>query len=270
MNVAIISLFPEIIQNYFNYGVISRSIKSGLVNIDYFNPRDYAEDKYSTVDDTPFGGGSGMVLKPDVMIKTIEAAINIDINNYDNTKSNKPKIIYLTPQGQGITQQEIHKLIKNISYTDKNNNINKNNYDYIFISGRYEGLDQRVIDKYVDLEYSIGDYILSGGELPILVLLDAMIRLIPGVLGNKQSSIDESFSISLSGLLEYPQYTKPAILKTGEKVPEVLLSGHHQEIKRWKMKQSLGRTWQRRPNLIKYSDLTSEQKALLEEFKLEQ
>lgn len=216
MNFAVISLFPEIISDYFNLGVLSKALKNNTVNIKYYNPRDYSDCKHGSVDDKPFGGGDGMVLKPEPLIKAIIAA---------KQEFPQAKVIYLTPQGKSFLQSTANALIKA-------------NNPLILLSGRYEGIDQRVIDNYVDYEISIGDYILSGGELPALVIMDAIIRLLPGVLGGKSSTNVETFSDELSGLLEYPQYTRPAEYNN-LKVPEVLLNGNHQDILRWRMKQSL-------------------------------
>ncbi len=246
MKFAVISLFPEIISSYFSVGVLSSALKNNKISIQYYNPRDYSDSKHGHIDDKPFGGGSGMVLKPEPLIKAITAA-----------KKELPdaKVVYLTPQGKVFVQSTANALI------------NESN-PLIFLSGRYEGIDQRVIDNYVDYEFSIGDYILSGGELPALVIMDAITRLLPNVLGGEESTNIESFSEKLSGLLEYPQYTRPA-LYNNLKVPEVLLNGNHQEIFRWRIKQSLGKTWLQRPNLLKCGILTNHEKLLLEEFKQE-
>lgn len=246
MKFSIISLFPELFHNYFNYGVISRAINKQLVDISYYNPRDYSDCKHGTVDDKPFGGGAGMVLKPDPVVKSIRA-----------TKNEQPdaKVVYLTPQGKLFKQTDAKQLVKD-------------NSSLIFLSGRYEGVDERVISNHVDYEYSIGDYVLTGGELPAMVMIDAITRLIPGVLGDAESFATDSFSTGLNGLLEYPQYTRPYDFE-GEKVPEVLLSGNHKDIANWRLKQSLGRTWLRRPNLLKYVNLTEYENKLLLEFKQE-
>jgi len=246
MKFAVVSLFPEIITNYFNYGVVGRAAQKNLVDIKYYNPRNYTTDVHHTVDDKPYGGGAGMVLKPEPLDKAIiDAKKNLE----------NPKVIYLTPQGGLLTQNKI----KDFALQQQ---------PLILLSGRYEGLDQRIIDKHVDYELSIGDYILSGGELAVLVMLDGIIRLLPGVLGDNNSALDESFSQNLFGLLEYPHYTRPTDY-LGDKVPEVLLNGNHQQIKRWREKQVLGRTWLRRPNLLECESLSHQQLQLLEEFKLE-
>ncbi len=251
MNFAVISLFPEIFDSYFNCGVVGRAIKNKIATVTSFNPRDYTEDKYGTVDDKPYGGGAGMVLKPEPLGKAIDAAkrrLSGSQGHYDR----QSQVIYLTPQGKPLHQNTVR------SYAEDKKPL-------ILLCGRYEGLDERIIEQYVDEEYSIGDYVLSGGELPALVLLDAIIRLLPGALGDEDSVLDESFSESLLGLLEYPQYTRPSCYNNN-KVPDVLQSGHHEQIKRWRQKQVLGRTWLRRPNLLECVSLTLEQEQLLKEF----
>ncbi len=248
MKFAVVSLFPDMIENYFNIGVIGRAIRNNATNINCYNPRDFAEDQYKTVDDKPYGGGAGMLLKPEPLSKAIITAKN-QLNNPET------KVIYLSPQGSVLTQEIIRKYVSL-------------SQPLVLVCGRYEGIDQRVIDEHVDYEHSIGDYVLSGGELAALVMLDSMIRLLPGVLGDDSSVVNESFSDNLFGLLEYPQYTRPAEY-FDKKVPDVLLSGNHQEIMRWRLKQVLGKTWLRRPNLLECQSLSHEQMQLLEEFKLE-
>lgn len=259
MQFAVISLFPEIIQNYFQYGVAGRAVKNNTVSISYYNPRDYSECKHSAVDDRPFGGGSGMILKPEPLGAAIDAAKKNLVLSTDKdstqTQHQPPMVIYLSPQGKKVNQP----LIK--QYADEQQSL-------ILLAGRYEGIDQRVIDKYVDHECSIGDYIISGGELAALVLMDAIIRLLPGVLGDSQANLDETFSDNLAGLLEYPQYTRP-VDYCGLKVPDILQNGDHSKIHEWRHKQVLGRTWIRRPNLLEYANLTEEQERLLAEFKQE-
>ncbi|MBP9721645.1 MAG: tRNA (guanosine(37)-N1)-methyltransferase TrmD [Gammaproteobacteria bacterium] len=246
MKFSIITLFPELFKNYFSMGVVGRAVQNNLVSVDYYNPRDYTDNKYGSVDDKPYGGGAGLVLSPQPLIEAINTA-----------KKHIPdaKVIYLTPQGNQLTQKAISV------YAEEKKPL-------VLLCGRYEGIDQRVIEHYVDQEYSIGDYILSGGELPALVLLDSIIRLLPGALGDAKSAQNDSFSENLSGFLEYPHYTRPNQY-IGLKVPEVLQSGNHQQIKRWREKQVLGRTWLRRPNLLECVRLTLEQQELLAEFILE-
>lgn len=255
MKFAVVSLFPEIFRSYFNYGVVGRAVSNNIVNISYHNPRDFTESKYGTVDDAPFGGGAGVILKPEPIAKAIIDAKTHLVGRGADDSIKASKVLYLTPQGKSFTQQEANRLA-----SSKN--------PVILLSGRYEGVDQRIIDSFVDDEYSIGDYILSGGEIPALVILDSIIRLLPGVLGDNDSSAEESFSDNLNGLLEYPHYTRPVEFN-GVKVPDVLRSGNHQEIAKWRLKQSLGRTWLRRPNLLKCVNLTEKESLLLEEFKIE-
>lgn len=197
-----------------------------------WNPREFTDDPRRTVDDRPYGGGAGMVLTPSPLVKAIHTAKCRQLS----TGVKLSKTIYLSPQGRVLTQQ----LVEELSTFD----------GLVLLSGRYEGVDERVIEESVDLEVSIGDYVLSGGELPAMVLLDALIRLLPGVVNHSESVVDESHS---SGMLEYPQYTRPEVFN-GRRVPEVLLSGHHDDIRRWRQEQSLARTRQRRPDLLKTED----------------
>ncbi len=236
---SIITLFPEMFQS-LQYGVVGRAIRNHLVDISYWNPHDYASDAHHTVDDIPYGGGPGMVMKFEPLHAAIQAA---------KTKiGENSKVIHLSPQGRLLTQQAAIDLVANKKI--------------ILVSGRYEGIDERFIEEHVDEELSIGDYVLSGGELPAMVLIDAMIRLIPGALGHEDSASQDSFA---AGLLDYPHYTRPKIIAS-KSVPKVLLSGDHATIARWRLKQALGRTWQRRPNLIKRRSLTQQEHDLLQEF----
>tara|TARA_B100001559_G_C16468896_1_gene607946 strand:- start:449 stop:1186 length:738 start_codon:yes stop_codon:yes gene_type:complete len=240
VNFTFISLFPEIIRSTLNESITKRAIEKSLISFETINPRDYLETK-ERIDDKVYGGGPGMLLKSEPLMKALDHAIS---------KLDRPasKIIYLSPKGKPFTQEtaEAMALEKNI----------------IFICGRYEGIDQRIIDHYVDDEISIGDYVLSGGELPALVVFDAITRNIEGVLGDDASLEQESFS---GGLLEYPQYTRPEKMKLGE-VPKQLLSGNHGIIEQWRKKQMLGITALRRKDLLEKFKLSSEEKALLEEF----
>ena len=221
-------------------GVIGRAVKSGKISVDTFNPRDFTHDRHRTVDDRPYGGGPGMLMMVKPLTDAIHAAKNIGGEN--------SKVIYLSPQGKPLDQAGVKRLAS-IERT-------------ILICGRYEGIDERVIESHVDEEVSIGDYVLSGGELPAMVLMDAVARLVPGVLGHKASAVEDSFT---DGLLDCPHYTRPEVLE-GQKVPEVLLSGDHEKIRQWRLMQSLGRTMQRRPDLLNHLALTEEQKRLLELF----
>ncbi|WP_396587309.1 tRNA (guanosine(37)-N1)-methyltransferase TrmD [Bermanella sp. R86510] len=243
MRFGIISLFPEMYQALTDFGVTSRAVSKGLVSVECWNPRDYTHDKYQTVDDRPYGGGPGMLMKVEPLKFAIEAA--------KAKLGSKSKVIYLSPQGQTLTQEKAENLAKEESV--------------IFLAGRYEGIDERLLEVHVDEEISIGDYVLSGGELASMVVMDTVIRLVPGVLGHDMSAVEDSF---VDGLLDCPHYTRPEMY--GErKVPDVLLSGNHEKIKRWRLKQALGRTWQRRPDLLAKRQLSEEEQALLQEYKRE-
>jgi tRNA (guanine37-N1)-methyltransferase len=225
-------------------GVIGRAIKNGTIEFNSWNPRDFAYDKHRTVDDRPYGGGPGMLMMVQPLTDAIHAA--------KAAAGEGAKVIYLSPQGRKLDQQGVKHLAKT---SDK----------LILVAGRYEGIDERVIQSEIDEEWSIGDFVLSGGELPAMTLIDAVSRMIPGVLGHELSAEEDSFA---NGLLDCPHYTRPEILD-GQRVPEVLLSGNHEKIRQWRLKQSLGRTWLRRPDLINDLALTEEQQKLLTEFQTE-
>lgn len=253
MKISIITLFPDFINQYTSFGIIARAIKARLLKFTAIDLRQFGLDKRKTVDDRPYGGGLGMVLRPDVVIKAITKARGRQSNN---KSAKQTRVILLTPQGKVFNQAQARRLAKY-------NNL-------VFVSGRYEGFDERV-RKFVDEELSIGDYVLMGGELPALVISEAILRLVPGVLGKDESADNESFAVvkSVAGssstsnfkaqtLLEYPQYTKPEILevKAGAKtkklrVPKVLLSGHHLNVQKWRHSEALKRTKKRRPDLLK-------------------
>lgn len=230
MNIYLITLFPELIQQATSFGVLGRAIRQQQLRLLCFNPRDYAEDKHRTVDDRPYGGGPGMLMKVEPLAKAIMAAKQASERHVADKAT---KVVYLSPQGQQLNQQ----LVVNIA-AQKN--------DLILIAGRYEGIDERLIEALIDEEWSVGDYVLSGGEFAALVVVDAITRLIPGVLGDDESAIQDSF---MQGLLDCPHYTRPETVN-GQNVPAVLLSGDHKAIQRWRLKQSLGRTWLRRPDLL--------------------
>lgn len=241
MRFDVITLFPEMIKYAAQIGVTGKAIENAIVTLNVWNPRDYTHDKHKTVDDRPFGGGQGMVMKYQPLHDAVIAA-KMDA---------KPdcKVVYLSPQGKPLTQA----LLSNASRTSQ----------LILVAGRYEGLDERFIQQDCDDEWSLGDYVISGGELAALIVIDGITRLLPNVLGNEQSALQDSHS---NGLLDYPQYTRPEIVE-GMTVPDVLLSGNHAEISRWRMKQALGRTWQKRPDLLKNKTLSAEQERLLAQFK---
>lgn len=239
MKFDIITLFPEMF-SAIQYGVVGRALKQKRIHIQYWNPRDFAKDKHRTVDDRPYGGGPGMLMAYQPLHDALGAAKKAD--------TSPAKTLYLSAQGKPLT----HEIAANLSTLPR----------LIFIAGRYEGVDQRFIDLEVDEEYSIGDYVLSGGELPTMVMIDAITRLLPGVLGHDQSAEKDSF---VSGLLDHPHYTRPEEI-AGLSVPKVLLSGDHEAIARWRLKESLGNTWQKRPDLLKRRILSSEEQKLLDEY----
>lgn len=243
MFIGIVSLFPEMFRAITDYGVTGRAVKSGLLSVQCWSPRDFTYDRHRTVDDRPYGGGPGMLMMVQPLREAIDAA--------KVSAGEGAKVIYLSPQGRKLNQTGVCKLA--------------DNQKMILVCGRYEGIDERVIQTEIDEEWSIGDYVLSGGELPAMTLIDSVARFIPGVLGHQASAKEESFA---DGLLDCPHYTRPEVL-AGMEVPPVLLSGNHVEIRRWRLKQSLGRTWLRRPELLECLALTDEQAVLLAEFQLE-
>ncbi|GKW13418.1 MULTISPECIES: tRNA (guanosine(37)-N1)-methyltransferase TrmD [Pectobacterium] len=243
MWIGVISLFPEMFRAITDYGVTGRAVKNGLLNVQYWSPRDFTYDRHRTVDDRPYGGGPGMLMMVQPLRDAIHAA--------KAAAGEGARVIYLSPQGRKLDQQGVRQLATN--------------QKMILVCGRYEGIDERVIKTEIDEEWSIGDYVLSGGELPAMTLIDSVARFIPGVLGHQASAEEDSFA---DGLLDCPHFTRPEILE-GMEVPAVLLSGNHAEIRRWRLKQSLGRTWLRRPELLKSLALTDEQTRLLAEFQRE-
>lgn len=244
MWIGVISLFPDMFHAITDFGVTGRAVKRGLLEINLWNPRDFAHDKHRTVDDRPYGGGPGMLMMVQPLRDAIQAA--------KQAAGDDVKVIYLSPQGKKLTQSGVAELAQH--------------QKLILVAGRYEGIDERVIQSEIDEEWSIGDYVLSGGELPAMTLVDAVSRLVPGVLGDMASAEQDSFT---DGLLDCPHYTRPENLD-GVMVPDVLLSGNHEHIRRWRLKQSLGRTWQRRPELLNNLALTDEQAKLLAEYVQEQ
>lgn len=239
MKIAVITLFPEMFAALTDYGVSGRAVKNGALRVQCFNPRDFAEDRHNTVDDRPYGGGPGMVMMIEPLRKALSEA--------RSWAGDSARVIYLSPQGTLLNQHLVGEAAAG--------------QDLILIAGRYEGIDERFIALEVDEEWSIGDYVLSGGELPAMVLMDALVRLLPGVLGHHQSADQDSFS---EGLLDCPHYTRPESYQ-GLEVPGILLSGNHEKIRRWRLQQSLLRTRQRRPDLLDRLQLTTEQQALLKE-----
>jgi tRNA (guanine37-N1)-methyltransferase len=238
MRFDVVTLMPEMFAA-LNCGITGRALENNLLQLKCWNPRDFTEDKYHKVDDHSYGGGPGMVMLAQPLCDAIIAA-----------KRNNPgaKVVYLSPQGKVLDQADC----KNFSRQP----------GLILVAGRYEGIDERVVNSMIDEEWSIGDYVLSGGELAAMVMIDGIARLLPGVLGDEASAEQDSF---MTGLLDYPHYTRPEIFN-GQKVPDVLLSGNHKKITRWRLQQSLGRTYLRRPELFKKRSLTAEEQELLNEF----
>ena len=244
LHFGVISLIPEILGG-LRYGITGRAIEQGLVQIETWNPRDWSSRPYRQVDDKPYGGGPGMVMMYEPLNKAILHA-----------RASLPttcKTIYLSPQGKVIKQDDLNKIVEN-------------KQSLLFIAGRYEGIDERIIQHHVDEEWSLGDFVLSGGELAAMVFIDAITRLIPGSLGHLSSAEQDSF---MNGLLDCPHYTRPAEID-GMNVPPVLMGGHHKDIERWRRKQALGKTWQKRPDLLENIQLSETDKHLLAEFKCEQ
>jgi tRNA (guanine37-N1)-methyltransferase len=241
MRIDVLTLFPQMFEVPFSFGIFKRAVDNGLVNINLHNIRDFTHDKHNIVDDYPYGGGSGMVLKPEPIFEAV-ASVRKDIDD----KAGEVPVILLTPQGRLFSQQIAQELSLHSQL--------------ILICGHYEGVDERVRQHLATDEISIGDYVLTGGEVPAMVVMDAVLRLLPGVLGSEDSPRDDSHT---AGLLEYPQYTRPAVYK-GWSVPEVLLSGNHARIAKWRREQIIRRTLERRPELLDKVNLGVEDKRLVE------
>jgi len=243
MRFDVVTLFPEMVTAAASYGVTGRAIEREIVSLLVWNPRDYTHDRHRTVDDRPYGGGPGMVMKYQPLHDAVKDA--------KQAGSETAKVVYLSPQGKPVTQALLAEVCKVPQL--------------ILVAGRYEGIDERFVELDCDEEWSIGDYVISGGELAALIVVDAVTRLLPGVLGDEDSAQQDSHS---DGLLDCPHYTRPEQIE-GRSVPEVLLGGNHADIDRWRMKQALGRTWQRRPDLLEKKNLSAEQENLLREFIVE-
>jgi tRNA (guanine37-N1)-methyltransferase len=241
----VVTLFPEMFAAITGSGITSRALEAGLYSLTTWNPRDFTADRYRTVDDRPYGGGPGMVM----LAEPLERAL-------DGIKvAGGGRVIYLSPQGKKLDHRRVLEFSREKSLT--------------LLCGRYEGVDERLLERRVDEEVSIGDFVLSGGEVAAMALIDACVRQLPGALGDEASALEESFA---DGLLDCPQYTRPEVWPVGDpggRVPEVLLSGHHENIRRWRLKQALGRTWLRRPDLLAVKKLSAEESKLLEEFQQE-
>lgn len=242
MRIDVVTLFPDLFEIATRFGVTGKAVQRGVVELGLWNPRDFTTDRHRTVDDRPYGGGPGMVMMVQPLRDAIRAA---------RAAAQRSKVIYLSPQGRRLDQAGVRELTARSGL--------------ILVAGRYEGIDQRVIDNEIDEEWSIGDYVLSGGELAAMVVIDAVTRLLPGVLGHDQSAEQDSFT---AGLLDHPHYTRPEVIDD-MRVPEVLLGGDHAVIARWRLKQALGRTWLQRPDLLEQMELSEQQRQLLEEFKSE-
>jgi tRNA (guanine37-N1)-methyltransferase len=240
MRIDILTLFPQLFEAPFGFGIFKRAIDNGLVNINLVNIRDYTHDKHHTADDYPYGGGAGMVMKPEPVFEAVEA-----IKDKLDDKGAALPVILLTPQGRLFS----HKIAQELSL----------HRHIVLICGHYEGVDERVVEHVATDTISIGDYVLTGGELPAMVVADAVLRLIPGVLGSEESPLDDSHA---SGLLEYPQYTRPADFR-GWQVPDILLSGNHAQIAKWHREQIIKRTLEKRPELLDKADLGLEDKRLV-------
>ncbi|MBT7176377.1 MAG: tRNA (guanosine(37)-N1)-methyltransferase TrmD [Gammaproteobacteria bacterium] len=240
MWIGVVSLFPEMFKAVTDYGISRRAVENGLLALEVWNPREFTEDKHRTVDDKPYGGGPGMLMKVQPLKDAINAAKS-------KAQAQCP-VIYLSPQGKPLEQADLASLAMLP--------------EVILVAGRYEGIDERLIESAIDMEVSIGDFVASGGELPAMLLIDGVTRLLPGAVGDADSVEQDSFS---NGLLDYPQYTRPET-EDGLTVPEVLMSGDHGQIARWRKMQSLGRTYEKRPDLITARTLTEEEKQLLDEY----
>lgn len=241
MNIHVLTLFPEMFTGVLGASILKKAQEKNLVNITVTNFRDFSEDKHNKVDDYPYGGGAGMVLKPEPIFNAVEHV----------TKDSNPRVILMCPQGERFTQKKAEELAQE--------------KELVFLCGHYEGYDERIREYLVTDEISIGDFVLTGGELPAMTIIDAVVRLLPGVLGQEASHVNDSFS---TGLLEHPHYTRPADFR-GMKVPDVLLSGNHANIEKWREEQSLKRTFERRPDLLENIELTNEQKRFIESLKKE-
>ncbi|MCB1670050.1 MAG: tRNA (guanosine(37)-N1)-methyltransferase TrmD [Gammaproteobacteria bacterium] len=249
MRIAVVTLFPEMFAAVSEFGITARAVNSGLVGLTCWNPRDYTLDRHRTVDDKPFGGGPGMLMKTAPLQAAIDAARLAVGQGHDNgTATGARRVIYLSPQGRRLDQAGVTEL----AALD----------ELVLVCGRYQGIDERVLDSEIEEEWSIGDFVISGGELAAMVVIDAVTRLQPGALGSEECAELDSFS---AGLLHCPQFTRPQSV-AGRAVPEVLLGGDHEKIRRWRLKQSLGATWRKRPDLLDGKELDSEQQLLLREY----
>ncbi len=243
MRIDVVSIFPAMFEAVTNFGITGRAVKQGLLALQVWNPRDFTEDRHRTIDDRPYGGGPGMVMMAEPLARAVRAA---------RAKQDPAvKVMYLTPQGRRLDHAAVAEMAKQPGM--------------ILLAGRYEGIDERLLETVVDEEWSIGDFVISGGELAAMVMIDAVTRLLPGALGDEDSAEQDSF---VGGLLDCEHYTRPEDY-AGRRVPEVLLSGDHERIRRWRLQRALGRTWERRPDLLERLELDEEQRELLEAYKRE-
>ena len=245
--VDVVTLFPEMFVALTQSGVTRRALEEGRWSLDFWNPRDFTENNHRTVDDRPYGGGPGMVMMPG----PLEAAIEAAKARQAAAGVRRSRVLCLSPQGASLTHRRVMNFVEAAEAEG-----------LVVLCGRYEGIDERLIERCVEEEISIGDFVLSGGEIPAMALLDAVVRQLPGVLNDAESAIQDSF---VAGLLDCPHYTRPEDY-AGQRVPEPLLSGHHEQIRRWRLKQALGRTWQRRPDLLSGRSLSKEETQLLVQF----
>ena len=247
MRIDVVTLFPDLVVQASGHGVTGRARERGLWALGVWNPRDFATDSYRTVDDRPYGGGPGMVLIPEPLARALAAARRAQVA----AGIPAPRTIYLSPAGERLTHRAVMALAEGPGV--------------VMLAGRYEGIDERLLAREVDEEVSIGDFVVSGGELPALLLIDAMVRQLPGALNDAESALQESFA---DGMLDCPHYTRPETYD-GERVPDVLLSGNHAAIRRWRLKQAIGRTWQRRPDMLATRVLSQDEQKLLDEYRKE-
>lgn len=256
MQFSVITLFPELMESFLESGVVGRAVKNAQISVQLLNPRDFTTDVHRTVDDRPFGGGPGMVMKAEPLIAAIEAA-----------KAEMPnaKVVYVSPQGKPLTQEWVREAQRNGTQLDAQVSASSSmqkSIPLILLAGRYEGIDERVIESHINEEVSIGDYVLSGGEIAAMVIIDAVSRLVPGVLGHPSSAEEDSFGND--GLLDCPHYTRPEQLGNNA-VPSVLLSGDHKAIAKWRREAALKRTWERRPDLLPEATLSPSDELVLQQ-----
>ena len=251
MRIDVVTLFPEMVEHAVRFGVTGRALQRGLWRFGVWNPRDFVSDRHRTVDDRPYGGGPGMVMLAEPLAAALAAARSAQAEEGGGAAT---RTLYLSPAGRPLTHRRVAELAAEGDRTG-----------LVLLAGRYEGIDQRLVEREVDEEVAIGDFVVSGGELPALMLIDAVLRLRPGVLNDAESAVQDSFA---AGLLDCPHYTRPEAY-AGAGVPEVLLSGHHEAIRLWRLGQALGRTWERRPDLLEGRELSQEERELLAAYRRE-